>query len=262
MPSARARDPDGAKPMTYSTDDYGSFVRDLAGTTALAIEGGDPEIVPALMKRTDDVDMRLNTTTTQEKAWMLRAAYELTRQSAPLNIVSTARPARNRATARSVWRRRSAQLDAGITLPIAATRPCGARCRCRARRTCRCRPKPTASRSRKPCGPCRASRPILPPQAERPRDDRARRPDGEQLLPPDGGARSAARRTRNRNAGRGRRRQGLSVARHAQRRDVEEARDDRFVAAFNVGTQYQEKPDPKKPLPPPPTFRSPISRAR
>ncbi|MEI9930071.1 MAG: hypothetical protein WDM89_05805 [Rhizomicrobium sp.] len=31
--------------------------------------------------------MRLNATTTQEKAWMLRAAYELTRQKAPLNIL-------------------------------------------------------------------------------------------------------------------------------------------------------------------------------
>ena len=30
------------------------FVRDLAGTTALAIEGGEPSIVPALMQRTSD----------------------------------------------------------------------------------------------------------------------------------------------------------------------------------------------------------------
>src|ERR1041385_6207589 len=31
---------------------------------------------------------------------------------------------------------------------------------------------------------------------------------------------------------------------------IEEARDDRFVAAFNIGSQYHEKPDPKKPPPP------------
>ena len=85
-----------AKPLDYSSDDYGSFIRDLAGTTALAIEGGDPEIVPALMKRTDDVNMRLNYTTTQEKAWMLRAAYELTRQRTPLNIAVNLSP-------RPVW---------------------------------------------------------------------------------------------------------------------------------------------------------------
>jgi uncharacterized protein YfaS (alpha-2-macroglobulin family) len=36
---------------------------------------------------------------------------------------------------------------------------------------------------------------------------------------------------------------------------LEDARDDRFVAAFDIGSQYQDKPDPKKPLPPPPTYR-------
>ena len=36
---------------------------------------------------------------------------------------------------------------------------------------------------------------------------------------------------------------------------VEEARDDRFVAAFDIGSQYHEEPDPKKPPPPPPTYR-------
>ena len=65
----------GQSALPIQTDDYGSFVRDLAAATALAIEGGAPEIVPALMKRTDDVNMSLNATTTQEKAWMLRAAW-------------------------------------------------------------------------------------------------------------------------------------------------------------------------------------------
>ena len=37
--------------------------------------------------------MRLNATTTQEKAWMLRAAYELTRQKTPLNILVNGKPA-------------------------------------------------------------------------------------------------------------------------------------------------------------------------
>ena len=36
---------------------------------------------------------------------------------------------------------------------------------------------------------------------------------------------------------------------------LEEARDDRFVAAFTIGSQYQEKPDSKKPPPPPPSYR-------
>jgi uncharacterized protein YfaS (alpha-2-macroglobulin family) len=36
---------------------------------------------------------------------------------------------------------------------------------------------------------------------------------------------------------------------------MEDARDDKFVAAFDIGSQYQDKPDPKKPLPPPPSYR-------
>jgi len=41
---------------------------------------------------------------------------------------------------------------------------------------------------------------------------------------------------------------------------VEEARDDRFVAAFNIGSE--EQPDPKKPPPLPPGFRLGLYRAR
>ncbi|HEV2563332.1 MAG TPA: alpha-2-macroglobulin [Rhizomicrobium sp.] len=104
-----------AKPNIYPSTDYGSLVRDLAGTTALAIEGGDPEIVPALMKRTDDVDMRLNATTTQEKAWMLRAAYELSRNRTKLNILVNGKPAQERAGAVRLSPSLGA-LNAGITL--------------------------------------------------------------------------------------------------------------------------------------------------
>lgn len=88
-----------AEPASYPDGDYGSLVRDLAGTTALAVEGGAPELVPALMKKTSDVDMRLNATTTQEKAWMLRAAYELTKERTPLNVLVNGKPARETAGA-------------------------------------------------------------------------------------------------------------------------------------------------------------------
>jgi uncharacterized protein YfaS (alpha-2-macroglobulin family) len=40
--------------------------------------------------------MRLNWTTTQEKAWMLRAAYELTRQRVPLRVLVNNIPAQER----------------------------------------------------------------------------------------------------------------------------------------------------------------------
>jgi uncharacterized protein YfaS (alpha-2-macroglobulin family) len=82
-----------SKPNSYSTEDYGSLLRDLAGTTALAAESNEAQLIPALVQKTNEVDMRLNATTTQEKAWMLRAAYELTRQKTPLHILVNGKPA-------------------------------------------------------------------------------------------------------------------------------------------------------------------------
>jgi uncharacterized protein YfaS (alpha-2-macroglobulin family) len=82
-----------ADPSKYPSGDYGSLLRDLAGTTALAAESGQAQLIPALLQKTDQIDMRLNATTTQEKAWMLRAAYELTRQKTPLNILINNKPA-------------------------------------------------------------------------------------------------------------------------------------------------------------------------
>ena len=74
-------------PYQKTRGDYGSLLRDMAGTTALAAEAGESrQPVPALLTRSRSLDMRLNATTTQEKAWMLRAAYELSRQRQPLNV--------------------------------------------------------------------------------------------------------------------------------------------------------------------------------
>jgi uncharacterized protein YfaS (alpha-2-macroglobulin family) len=58
--------------------------------------------------------MTLNATTTQEKAWMLRAAYELTRQRVPLNIAINGQTATPRAGAIRLSPS-TAQLAAGIT---------------------------------------------------------------------------------------------------------------------------------------------------
>ncbi|HEX4294655.1 MAG TPA: alpha-2-macroglobulin [Rhizomicrobium sp.] len=82
-----------ADPAKYSTADYGSLLRDVAGATALAAESGQSQLIPAFLAKSDQIDMRLNATTTQEKAWMLRAAYELTRQKTPLNILLNGKPA-------------------------------------------------------------------------------------------------------------------------------------------------------------------------
>jgi len=77
-----------AEPASYRTGEYGSLLRDLAGVTALAIEGGNADLVPALLDRSQNLNMSLNATTTQEKAWMLRAAYELSTERAPLNVAA------------------------------------------------------------------------------------------------------------------------------------------------------------------------------
>jgi uncharacterized protein YfaS (alpha-2-macroglobulin family) len=133
-----------AKPNTYPVGDYGSLLRDLAGATALAAENGQAQLVPAFLSRSDEMklDMRLNWTTTQEKAWMLRAAYELTRQRTRLNVLVDGKQAQPRDGAirlspnygqlntginltnkgdALVWRTVSAQGTPALPLPAAAS---------------------------------------------------------------------------------------------------------------------------------------------
>jgi uncharacterized protein YfaS (alpha-2-macroglobulin family) len=244
-----------ANPATYTTDDYGSFVRDLAATTALAIEGGDPEIVPALMRRADDVDMRLNSTTTQEKAWMLRAAYELGLQRVPLDIAVNGAPAQprdgairlapslaqldasvtltNRGDA-SVWRTVSVEGTPAVVLPAMAN---GFTLK---------KMVWTMSGSPADLAAVKQNDRLMIVIEGQMANDYYRQMGALDLLPA-----------------------GLEIEMPVAGDDgkayawldtlsdvtVEEARDDRFVAAFNIGSQYQEKPDPKKPVPPPPTFR-------
>jgi uncharacterized protein YfaS (alpha-2-macroglobulin family) len=240
---------------TYTTADYGSLLRDLAGTTALAIEGGDPEIVPALMRKADDVDMRLSYTTTQEKAWMLRAAYELTRERTPLNIVVNGQPAQpkdgairlsptvpvlnaglnilNRGDA-AVWRDVSVQgtpnapLSAeadGLTLKKTIWTMAG-------------QPADLANLKQN-------DRVMIVIEGQM-ANNSYRQMGVVDLLPA-----------------------GLEIEMPLSSGDAKpypwldtlndttmtDARDDRFVAAFDIGSQYQERPDPKKPPPPPPGFR-------
>jgi hypothetical protein len=100
--------------FTYPVGDYGSLVRDVAGTTALAAENGQPDLIPAMLKKSAELDSSLNDTTTQEKAWMLRAAYALTHQTVPLNILVNGQPAVPRAGAIRLSPS-PAQLSSGIT---------------------------------------------------------------------------------------------------------------------------------------------------
>jgi uncharacterized protein YfaS (alpha-2-macroglobulin family) len=244
----------GADPADYPDTDYGSYVRDLAGSTALVAEGNDAQLVPALMKRTGDVDMRLNATTTQEKAWMLRAAYELTRERTPLTIAVNGQPATpkdgavrlapsygllqhgveivNRGDA-GVWRDVSVQGTPSIPLPPAAD---GLTLK-----------KTVWTMSGQPADLANLHQNdrvmiVLEGQMA---NNLYRQMAALDLLPagleiemPIAGDDAKA----------------YSWLSSLNEVTVEEARDDRFVAAFNIGSQDQEKPDPKKPPPPPPSY--------
>lgn len=103
-----------ANPAKYETSEYGSLLRDVAGVTALAAQGA-PELVPALLQRSDRFNMRLNATTTQEKAWMLRAAYELSLERNPLSVSVNGKPATPKAGAVRLAPK-LADLSRGITV--------------------------------------------------------------------------------------------------------------------------------------------------
>ena len=104
-----------ADPATYPHDVYGSLLRDLSGALALAAEGGKPDLVPVLLEKGRTLDQRVDDTTTQEKGWMLRAAYELTRQRLPLNVTVNGAPAQPRAGAVRLTPA-LAQLQSGVVL--------------------------------------------------------------------------------------------------------------------------------------------------
>jgi uncharacterized protein YfaS (alpha-2-macroglobulin family) len=67
---------------------YGSELRDTAATIVFALQGGQPNMVPALVARLRK-DPRLTArygTSTQEKTWLLMAAYNLMKTSGPLKL--------------------------------------------------------------------------------------------------------------------------------------------------------------------------------
>jgi uncharacterized protein YfaS (alpha-2-macroglobulin family) len=104
-----------ADPASYPHDTYGSLLRDVSGAVALAAENGKADLVPVLLEKVKALNTRVQDTTTQEKGWMLRAAYALTRQKIPLNITVNGAPAALRDGAVRLSPT-LAQLGAGITL--------------------------------------------------------------------------------------------------------------------------------------------------
>ena len=78
----------------YATDShYGSLLRDVSGLTAVAARAQQASFVPSLVSRVQGFDPRLNWTTTQEKAWMLLAAHEVEASTPPVNVAVTGAPA-------------------------------------------------------------------------------------------------------------------------------------------------------------------------
>jgi uncharacterized protein YfaS (alpha-2-macroglobulin family) len=104
-----------ANSATYSHDIYGSLLRDLSGTLALAAQSGKGDLIPVLMDKARGLDMRAAETTTQEKGWMLRAAYALTRAKLPLNVTVNGQPAHPRDGAVRLAPTLQ-QLEAGLTV--------------------------------------------------------------------------------------------------------------------------------------------------
>jgi alpha-2-macroglobulin len=110
----RARDIAFKPNPKYPGGVYGSYLRDVSAALALAAESNMSGLIPAFLSKVEGIDMRLNWTTTQEKAWMLRAAYELSKQRTKLNILVNGAPASPRGGAIRLTPNYG-QLQAGIT---------------------------------------------------------------------------------------------------------------------------------------------------
>jgi hypothetical protein len=75
-----------ANPRDYEAYAYGSLTRDAAGLTAMVARGGRLGLLPGLFDRISALAPRLTYTTTQEKAWLLFAAEALRRSGGELDV--------------------------------------------------------------------------------------------------------------------------------------------------------------------------------
>ncbi len=252
-----------AKAVSYPTDDYGSLLRDIAGSVALASEANENDMIPGFLAKTDEVDMRLNATTTQEKAWQLRAAYELSRQKTKLNIAINGKPAAPRDGAIRLAPT-LAQLNAGIAI---LNRGDGTVWRDISVQGTPTLPLPaqengltltktvwTMSGQPADLSNLHQNDRVMIVLEGRMANNYYRQMAALDLLP-------AGLEIEMPIAGD----DGKAYAWLPELNDVtvEEARDDRFVAAFNIGSQYQDTSDEakKKPAPPPPYRLAYIARA-
>ncbi|MFT3811695.1 MAG: alpha-2-macroglobulin [Micropepsaceae bacterium] len=74
---------------TWYYDYYGTPLRDLAGLTAVAADSDQAMLVAPLIEKANTLDTDLNYTTTQEKSWMLLAQWRLLSNAPKLNVEAT-----------------------------------------------------------------------------------------------------------------------------------------------------------------------------
>ena len=67
-------------------DYYSSALRELSGFIAVAAESDQMQLVPDLLRRLESFDRGAERATTQERAWMLLASYSLSRNQGRLNL--------------------------------------------------------------------------------------------------------------------------------------------------------------------------------
>ncbi len=112
----------GALPGRYEAIDYGSLLRDVAGATAMAVEAQQTQVIDPLVDRGLDLRPPIQFTTTQEKAWMVRAASALARERRALSVqISGARASGPAYEKRFVPTR--SELDSGISIRNDGERP-------------------------------------------------------------------------------------------------------------------------------------------
>ncbi len=78
-----------ATPMTYKSILYGSLLRDVAAVTALAAQSGEATVLPDLMARVAELEPPIEYTTTQEKAWLVRGANALEKLRGTVSVTVT-----------------------------------------------------------------------------------------------------------------------------------------------------------------------------
>jgi uncharacterized protein YfaS (alpha-2-macroglobulin family) len=94
---------------------YGSLLRDVTAVTAVTAEAGDAASLPQLMGRVASLEPPLELTTTQEKAWLVRAAGALDAKAQEISVdVKGTKPVLSKSNI--VFAPSAAELAQGVSL--------------------------------------------------------------------------------------------------------------------------------------------------